>query len=263
MERPGAILYAGGTDLMVALTRDRAPSPGELVDIKGVQAARGIRDDGARLRVGALVTAAELANDPLVSSFASALRDAAAATAAPMLQARATVGGNIATPHPAPDVAASLLTLSATVCVATGPDAVERLAVEDALIRGGLGRLESGGASPAMILAVEVPKATRSAFGKLGTRGAFSRSTLAAGVSILDDACRVVLCGDTARPFVAESVGAALSRGNHLCDSIAADLQAAITSDGSGTVPNRARLRLIAGLVRATAERAGAREGDR
>ena len=63
LARPGACIYAGGTDLLVALS-ERRPWDRfvhEVVDVKALGVAKGIRTEGDQLRVGALVTTAELA----------------------------------------------------------------------------------------------------------------------------------------------------------------------------------------------------------
>ena len=107
LARPGAHVYAGGTDLLVALHERRpwARFVRTLVDVKALAPARGIVARGNTVRIGALVTAAELAASPLVRRAAPVLAEAARLTSSPALRRRGTVGGNLATPHPAGDVA--------------------------------------------------------------------------------------------------------------------------------------------------------------
>src|SRR5262245_22487625 len=90
LARPGACAYAGGTDLLVALTT-RAPWTAgvrELVDIKELDVARGVTEVDDALRIGALTTADELAASRLVTREAPALAEAARVTSAPALRRR-------------------------------------------------------------------------------------------------------------------------------------------------------------------------------
>lgn len=261
LERPGARLLAGGTDLMVALRHSSpwAASVQEVVDIKGVAAAAGVRDEGSVLHVGALVTAAELECDPLVARFAPALMDAAARSSAPMLRARGTVGGNLVTPHPTPDVAAALLALDAVVRVVTASDGIDGVPVEAFLgggERSGSGRPTS---SRAMILAVEIPKGGRSAFEKIGLRGAFSRTSAAVGVCLRGGLHRVVLSGAADRPFVARAASAALDAGEDVAMGLAEDLERSDTGRGTGGRRATAQMTLLEELIGRARSRAASR----
>ena len=73
LARPGTRIYAGGTDLLVALTARRrwTGTVRELVDIKRLDATHGIVDVGDSLRIGAAVTAAALANSNPTTRSAS------------------------------------------------------------------------------------------------------------------------------------------------------------------------------------------------
>ena len=80
----GACIYAGGTDLLVALTERRPWTcfVRDVVDIKQLDQARGIVTRGAEMRIGALVTAHELASHPGVRRQANVLAEAASLTSA-------------------------------------------------------------------------------------------------------------------------------------------------------------------------------------
>jgi xanthine dehydrogenase YagS FAD-binding subunit len=86
---------AGGTDLLGCL-RDRVLTAPALVSLKELSPLRGIEEtaDGG-LRIGALVTVAELAADERVRSRYVALAEAAASVASPQLRNQGTVGGNL------------------------------------------------------------------------------------------------------------------------------------------------------------------------
>jgi CO/xanthine dehydrogenase FAD-binding subunit len=68
--------------------------PGRLVDITRL-ALRAITSAEDTLRVGALVTMAELAADPTVSERMPCVREALLAGASPQLRNMATIGGNL------------------------------------------------------------------------------------------------------------------------------------------------------------------------
>ena len=90
----GAIL-AGGTDLL-ALMKDDVVIPRRLVNIKQIEALRGISyQSGNGLRIGALTTIAELTADGSVRQNYPALSEAANEAASPQIRNLATVGGNM------------------------------------------------------------------------------------------------------------------------------------------------------------------------
>ncbi len=93
LARERAQVLAGGTDKLVQLRRGLAV-PDVLVDIGAISEMQGIAAEGAGLRIGAAVTLASLAHDPLARAYAS-VTEAAASVAAPGHRAVATIGGNL------------------------------------------------------------------------------------------------------------------------------------------------------------------------
>lgn len=91
----GAVLHAGGTDLLGCL-RDGVFSADKVVSLSGLEELRGIREtrDGG-LRIGALTTLTEVATSPLVAERYTALAQGAASAASPQLRNQGTIGGNI------------------------------------------------------------------------------------------------------------------------------------------------------------------------
>ena len=90
-----ADVLAGGTDLL-SLMKDHLHSPKRVVNIKGIKELEGISKaaDGG-LRIGALVTMDELANNADVKAAAKALSDAAAGIPSPQIRHMGTVGGDL------------------------------------------------------------------------------------------------------------------------------------------------------------------------
>ncbi len=90
-----AAILAGGTDLL-ALMKDDVVTPTRLVNIKEIQALRGINyRSGNGLRIGALATIAELAEAKSELALYPALVEAADEAASPQIRNLATIGGNM------------------------------------------------------------------------------------------------------------------------------------------------------------------------
>ena len=91
----GGAILAGGTDLL-ALMKDDVVAPQRLVNIKHIAALGGISyQAGDGLRIGALTTVAELAEDAKVRQMYPTLASAAEEAASPQIRNVATVGGNM------------------------------------------------------------------------------------------------------------------------------------------------------------------------
>jgi len=119
-----AIPLAGGTDVVVDLRRG-AKAPRHLVSLADLQPLRAISLDGDKLRVGALVTPAQLQASEEVLSARPELLDATGVFGTPQVRNRATVGGNLCTAASCADLAPILLVLDARVTVATPTGSLE------------------------------------------------------------------------------------------------------------------------------------------
>ncbi|WP_372594171.1 xanthine dehydrogenase family protein subunit M [Actinotalea sp.] len=111
---------SGGTDLLVALSRQHDETPRLVVDLKGIKDPRGpmvVSDDG--LHLGFELTMAQLADDPTARSWFPALTQAAGEVGSVAIRNRATVVGNICNASPASDTAPPLLVHGATVTIAS------------------------------------------------------------------------------------------------------------------------------------------------
>jgi len=122
LERPdveGRALL-GGTDLLVSLAGKHDETPRVVVDLKGIKdwgEPLVITDTG--VRIGLMLTMAELAADPVVGSWYAALTEAADKVGSVAIRNRATVVGNICNASPASDSAPPLLVHEATVRIAS------------------------------------------------------------------------------------------------------------------------------------------------
>lgn len=111
----GARPLAGGTDLVVADRSGRAPLPESIVAIHRIAELQGVtaRPDG--LRLGALVSHAEVAADPELQARYTALADACAIVGSHATRAQGTIGGNLMNASPAMETGGPLLCLGASV----------------------------------------------------------------------------------------------------------------------------------------------------
>ena len=91
----GAVLHAGGTDLLGCL-RDEVFQAGKVVSLSGLSELRGIAPTSeGGLRIGALATLAEIAEHPTIKERYPALGQGAASAASPQLRNQGTLGGNL------------------------------------------------------------------------------------------------------------------------------------------------------------------------
>ena len=127
---------AGGTRLGPALRAERGDVVA-LVNLKRIPALAGTAVDGGRLRIGALATAAGLANSPQIAAAAPLVATAAASMGSRQLRTVATVGGNICSGDPASDLTVALLASDATCVLASLERAEFRVPLRDVLVPGG------------------------------------------------------------------------------------------------------------------------------
>ena len=87
-------ILAGGTDLL-ALMKDDILAPKRLINIKDIKDLRGVSSHPDGIRVGALTTLGELADDETVKKNYPALAEALWEAASPQIRNLATLGGNL------------------------------------------------------------------------------------------------------------------------------------------------------------------------
>jgi CO/xanthine dehydrogenase FAD-binding subunit len=111
----GARPVAGGTDLVVGARQGKAPLPESLVAIHRLDGLRGATASDRSLRLGALVTHAEIAAHPVVRERLTALADASSIVGSHATRAQGTLGGNLMNASPAMEVGGPLQVLGAAV----------------------------------------------------------------------------------------------------------------------------------------------------
>jgi xanthine dehydrogenase YagS FAD-binding subunit len=87
-------ILAGGTDLL-ALMKDDVVSPKRLLNIKEIKELEGVSAGPQALRIGALTTLGDLADDRNIKENYPALAEALIEAASPQIRNMATIGGNL------------------------------------------------------------------------------------------------------------------------------------------------------------------------
>jgi xanthine dehydrogenase YagS FAD-binding subunit len=94
-ERGATIVKAGGMDLL-DLIKEGIVAPARVVNLQRIDALRGMElDQKAGLRLGALTTLAQIADEAAIREHYPALAAAAAHAATPQVRNAATIGGNL------------------------------------------------------------------------------------------------------------------------------------------------------------------------
>jgi xanthine dehydrogenase YagS FAD-binding subunit len=89
-----AEVLAGGTDLL-ALMKDDVVEPRRLVNIKAIKELHGVSQEAGGLRIGALTTLADVADNVNVVKDYPAVAEAIGEAASPQIRNQATLGGNL------------------------------------------------------------------------------------------------------------------------------------------------------------------------
>lgn len=119
-ELPDARLIAGGTDVLVDI-KEGMIQVENLIALQALEELRGITQDGrGAIRIGAVVTAREIADSALIREHIPALAEAAASMASPQIRSMATIGGNISSAVPSADLPPTLIAAGAGIRLACG-----------------------------------------------------------------------------------------------------------------------------------------------
>lgn len=107
--------YVAGGQTLIATMKQRLASPSDLIDLRHVDAMKGIVVDGGTVRIGAAVTHAEVASSAAIKAACPALSALAGMIGDPHVRHMGTIGGSIANNDPAADYPAAMLALGATI----------------------------------------------------------------------------------------------------------------------------------------------------
>ncbi len=111
----------GGGIGLIAFMKERLMSPAHVVDLKGVEELRSVRNvPGQGLWIGAAVTLSELLEEGRLGKDHAVLREAVARIADPMIRRRATLVGNVCEAIPWVDTPPVLIAMDASVEIIGG-----------------------------------------------------------------------------------------------------------------------------------------------
>ncbi len=183
---PGeARIVAGGTDLRLELRRPEAVWPRALVDVTRIPDLSGIESRDGAVRIGPIVTHAELAASPLTRRAAPLLAAASSAVGSPQVRHRGTVGGNIMNAATCADTVPPLVALGARLTLVSGRGERE-LAIADFFEQPYRTRARADEVLVSIAFAA-LPAGTRSVFVKLGRRRAVAISRLSVAAAVARD----------------------------------------------------------------------------
>ncbi|MDQ5984653.1 MAG: Nicotinate dehydrogenase FAD-subunit [Syntrophus sp. SKADARSKE-3] len=111
---PEALIFAGGTDLLVK-RREGIIDGTVLIGLERISEIRGVRDEGGQIWIGAGSTHTRLLNEPLVQHHLPVLIQALRTLGSPPIRNMGTIGGNICTASPAGDTLPPLYVLDTSV----------------------------------------------------------------------------------------------------------------------------------------------------
>lgn len=154
-EHPRAALVAGGTDLVVGHRSGKKALPADVIAIHRITELGGIvsQNNGA-LRIGALVTHADLEGSAIIRERYTALSDASALVGSPATRHAGTIGGNVCNASPAMEAGSPLLVFDAAVELASAKE-VRRVPLSQFL----LGPANTARRSDELLSAVLLPPA--------------------------------------------------------------------------------------------------------
>ena len=120
-ENNGALLCAGGTDLMIRL-REKKQFHYSLIDLTHMAEMAGIKETETSVIIGAAVTMDELERSSLIRRYLPALSKAASMVGSTQIRNRATIGGNVSNASQSSDLTPVILAYDtrAAVCDSTG-----------------------------------------------------------------------------------------------------------------------------------------------
>jgi carbon-monoxide dehydrogenase medium subunit len=221
-ESENAKVLSGGMSLL-PLMKMRLVRPTTVVDISRIPGLDTITDEGDHIAIGALVRHADTASNALVREYATALAQAAGATADIQVRNQGTTCGSIAHADLAADQPAAVLALGA-VMVADSVRGQRQIPAADFFVD----TLTSALAADEILVGIDIPKGGRSAYAKLGRRGGDSDYPIAGAAvwvqgtdgSIAD--ARVAVTGVSSKPYLASAAAEAVVDGNGSADAIAA-----------------------------------------
>lgn len=209
-ERENALLYAGGTNLMVYI-KDGKITKGVLVPVMHIPELKGVRLTSSSLEIGACETMDTLMHDRGIEEAVPFIPQALSSFANPLVRVMSTIGGNIADGSPIADSAPPLLVLESEVVV-MGSGGERTIPIDDFFHLPGKTTLEAD--EVITKIRIPIPKNGTGRFIKLGLRKGTSCAVTSVGVWLERsdrriERIRIALGGVAPRPVRARNAEAA------------------------------------------------------
>jgi CO/xanthine dehydrogenase FAD-binding subunit len=205
-EKPAALVYAGGTDLLVRLRQNRQ-NPSSLVCLERIEELQGVRKRGDEVFIGACSTHTSLLADPVIHKNFQVLTKALACLGSPPVRNAGTIGGNICTASPAGDALPPLYVLGAELEIRSC-NSTRRMALKDFILGPGKTHLQQGEILVGVWLNCN-PPFTIHHFEKVGQRNALAISLVSLAALLQVSASgiieRVRLAWGSVAPIIATS----------------------------------------------------------
>ncbi len=181
LQQPEGQVLAGGTDLIIELRKEKR-KPQYIVDISNIKELKSIELGEEKIRLGAMVTFADIINNEYIKNSIPSLWEAAYNMGACQIQNKATIGGNICNAAPAADSIPVFLSLAAQ-CEIKSASGSRLVPVSEVVLGSGKNCLKADELLTAVIF--DIPRTNEVfAFSKLGKRNALAISTISCAVRI-------------------------------------------------------------------------------
>ncbi len=233
---PAARAIAGGTDLLLELSRGARTGIDTLVDLSVLDGLDAITESGGRIELGPLVTHGDVVGWERMLDVGLPLAQACLEVGGPQLRNRATIVGNIVTASPANDTISALYALGADVTVSSAGGGDRTMAIHEFFTGFRTTALEPG-ELVTRISFDALGEARRGIFVKLGLRKAQAISVVHAAAVVTDAgdgtvADLVVALGSVGPTIEVVPAAAAIAAGRSLAGAaseVAAEARAAVT----------------------------------
>ena len=211
-------ILAGGHSLLPAM-KLRLSQPSKLVDISGIAALKGIKEEDGEIVIGAASTHADIANNKLIKNKLSFFAEAASMIGDLQVRNYGTIGGSLAHADPAGDWPALVLAADAAIEV-QGKNGMRRIKATEFFT----GLFSTALQENEIITAIRIPipaEGTKSNYQKFAQPASRFAIVGCAVVRFPDGKTNIAFTGVSDNAFRADNGEAALSGVNFLSDHYA------------------------------------------
>ncbi|MRG54026.1 carbon monoxide dehydrogenase [Phyllobacterium sp. SYP-B3895] len=107
--------YLAGGMTLIPTMKQRLASPSDLVDLRRIEALKGVKITGRTVRIGAVTSHYDVSTNVELAKICPAITSLAGHIGDPQVRNMGTIGGSIANNDPAADYPSALLALDATI----------------------------------------------------------------------------------------------------------------------------------------------------